>query len=343
MLQIRQDRFAALAEGGVMAVAGGLRDALRLEFSTIPLYLYSLWSLERTKNRAIAMIIRSVVIEEMLHMTLVCNILNALGQSPVIDDPNVVPVYPGPLPAGVESDLIVHLAPFSTDQLSVFLQIEEPETALNFPALAEASAPVTIGLFYRELQKQIALLQDSDFAGSAGNQIGASFIDKATPVSSVQTAQAALGLIVTQGEGTPISPLEAPDGSPAHYYRFKQIEKRALLRKNPNAGPNTPPDQQYIYDGDPVILDPTGVSAAPRDPKAGNYAARSSARQAMDAFNTLYRELLKLLQRGFNGGPDALTDAINNSMTTLGTAGRKLMATAPADGGPLGPGFEFLP
>jgi hypothetical protein len=248
----------------------------------------------------------------------------------------------GPLPGGVESDLIVHLERFSMAQLGVFLKNEEPETVLNFAEQALAAAPITIGQFYSELRKQISLLLASDFASTPRNQIDASFIDSATPVSGVQSAQAAIDLIVIQGEGTSLSPLEAPDGDPAHYYRFNQIARHALLRKNPAAGPSTPPEQQYIYDGNPVVLDTTGVSAAPSDPKAENYTSGSPARQGMDAFNRSYRELVKLLQRGFNGEPNALNDAINN-MYALGGAGRKLMTTSSADGGPLGPSFEYVP
>jgi Ferritin-like len=345
VIRIRRELFNSLEAGGPEAVIGGLEDALRLEFSTIPLYLYALWSLDRTKNRTIAQIVRSVVIEEMLHMTLVCNILNALGRAPEIDDPKFVPSYPGPLPGGVESELTVHLQPFSTEQLGVFLQIEEPETVLNFPdhAVAAAVPPLTIGRFYMALRQQIGLLKNSDFASAGRNQIDSTFIDNAAPVTDVGSAQAAVDLIVLQGEGSPLSPLEAPNGAPAHYYRLNQIAKHAALRPNPAAGPNTPADQRYIYDGASVTFDATGVSAAPFDPKAANYPDGSAARKAMDAFNREYRDLLNSLQRGFNGESDELNAAISPKMGALGLSGRKLMTTVPIDGGPLGPSFEWVP
>ena len=44
-------------------------------------------------------------------MAIDCNILNAIGGTPKIDDPCFVPRYPGHLPGGVGS-LIVGLAPF---------------------------------------------------------------------------------------------------------------------------------------------------------------------------------------------------------------------------------------
>lgn len=78
MIKLKQSFFDRLDAGGKDAVLGALSDALRLEFSTIPLYLYGMYSLDRTKNSSIARIIRTVVIEEMLHLALVCNIINAL-------------------------------------------------------------------------------------------------------------------------------------------------------------------------------------------------------------------------------------------------------------------------
>lgn len=94
------------------AVRDALQNAVKLEHATIPLYLYGLYSLAQGKNAAIAEIIESVVVEEMLHMTLASNVLNAVGGSPQIDHPGFIPPYPGPLPGGVESDLIVSLRRF---------------------------------------------------------------------------------------------------------------------------------------------------------------------------------------------------------------------------------------
>src|SRR5688572_13588026 len=111
----------------------GLQCAIELEHSTIPTYLYSLYSLG-TSNAQIGQIMLSVIQEEMLHFGLVCNILNAIGGSPAIDKPHFIPKYPGPLPGGVESDLRVHLRRFSLDHVrDTFMVIEEPEDPLHFP------------------------------------------------------------------------------------------------------------------------------------------------------------------------------------------------------------------
>src|SRR5437016_10860321 len=113
-----------------------LQKAIELEHSTIPPYLYALYSVKPYQNAEIAGLIKSVVLEEMLHMSLDCNILNAIDGAPVIDRPDFIPSYPGPLPGQVESDLTVPLAPFSKQLVyDVFMVIEEPEDPLHFPVL----------------------------------------------------------------------------------------------------------------------------------------------------------------------------------------------------------------
>src|SRR5678816_3848708 len=65
-----------------------LQHALDLELWTIPLYLTALYSIKDLHRKPhseypdAAKLIFSVVIQEMLHLELVCNISNALGFSP---------------------------------------------------------------------------------------------------------------------------------------------------------------------------------------------------------------------------------------------------------------------
>src|SRR5687768_17335339 len=110
----------------------------------------------------------------MLHMTLVCNVLNALGGSPVLDRPSAIPTYPAPPPGGIEDQLAVGLAPFSLDLVAkVFMVIEEPEHPLNFPVLpAVAEEPQTIGQFYGLIKQKIAELGDGAFSATPRNQVG---------------------------------------------------------------------------------------------------------------------------------------------------------------------------
>ena len=76
-----------------------LQWAIEVEHFTIPPYLCALYSIpERGDNVESARIIQSVVMEEMLHMTLVANIMNAVGATPIVNKPGFIPKYPCPLP-----------------------------------------------------------------------------------------------------------------------------------------------------------------------------------------------------------------------------------------------------
>ena len=59
-----------------------LQRALELELATIPPYMICLLSIKLPGNREVAEILRGVMVEEMLHMVLVSNVLNAIGGQP---------------------------------------------------------------------------------------------------------------------------------------------------------------------------------------------------------------------------------------------------------------------
>src|SRR6516225_2856414 len=141
----------------------------------------------------IGQIIQSVVVEEMLHMTLASNVLNAIGGSPQIDKPGFIPTYPGPLPGGVEEQLIVSLAPFSMAQLETYLTIEQPEDPLQFPtAMAADASTVTIGEFYTKISKAIGVLGNGVFVDPPRNQVGPDLMGESVVVTNVATAQQAI-------------------------------------------------------------------------------------------------------------------------------------------------------
>ncbi len=75
-------------------------------------------------------LIRSVVMEEMVHMAIACNILAALGGTPRIAA--LSPRAPGKgLPGGAEPDLEVVIAPLSHRQLKNFMRLERPAILLS--------------------------------------------------------------------------------------------------------------------------------------------------------------------------------------------------------------------
>jgi len=109
-------------------LVGYLRVAMQLEHATIPPYLTALYSINPepgNQNGASYDIIRAVAVEEMLHLTLAANLLNAIGGAPNLNAPGFVPSYPAYLPDG-ERDFEVGLQRFSKKTIERFLQIERP-------------------------------------------------------------------------------------------------------------------------------------------------------------------------------------------------------------------------
>src|SRR5260370_9938321 len=128
-----------------------LQSAIELEFSTMPLYLSAMFSLE-VQNYTAYNLIRSVAMEEMVHMAIAANILAAIGGSPQIKSIRIPYPVCG-LPGGTEPDLQVGLAQFSKNQLKNFMRIEMPDFLLG--QLGRHETYPTIAAFYRALQQAI--------------------------------------------------------------------------------------------------------------------------------------------------------------------------------------------
>lgn len=341
MITLDQALFANL-DGSVEGLRTSLQAAIELEHATIPPYLYALYSILPGKNAAARQIIHSVVVEEMLHMTIACNLLNAIGGTPCIDSPDFLPQYPGHLPHSVQSGLTVTLAPLSLDQVhNVFMQIEEPEHPLNFPVQAHAVLPpTTIGMFYKKISEQ---LKEEYFIPDTSRQVTAEWWNKSElfPVTNLHSAHRAIKVVVEQGEGTSTSPEDLSDAY-AHYYRFAEIFHGKRLIKNPNAGPDTPPYQRYIYAGDSVPLDPSGIQPLVTDPAVAGYPAGSQAFILNNAFNATYTALLRSMQSVFTGNPRQLNTAIG-IMESLKEQAIALTQVAVSTETFAGPTFEYRP
>src|SRR6201999_4395779 len=121
---------------------------------TIPPYLYALYSLEHGGNDEIAHLLSGVVAEEMAHLALAANVLNAIAGHPAINDPALLPGYPGPLPGGVDDSLRVPLRPFSLDLVrDTFMVIEHPDHPIDED---EPPPPeTTIGAFYTKISQSL--------------------------------------------------------------------------------------------------------------------------------------------------------------------------------------------
>jgi hypothetical protein len=339
MIRLKPELFADL-DGTLDGLKRALQNAIELEHSTIPPYLYALYSIQSGKNADTARLIKSIVVEEMLHMALACNILNAIGGAPNIDDPCFLPNYPGPLPGGVETQLTVGLAPL-TKQLvhDVFMVIEEPEDPLQFPVVelmaAAPEPPKTIGQFYAGIIEQLTQLsaKSNIFTGDPRRQLTTGFGPlKSIHVHDLATSIEAIQLIVEQGEGTKTSPL-APGHQPAHYYRYAEIFYGKKLIPNPDPTPDAP---KFVYGGDPIALDPAGVWPVVSNPSLHPYPAGSLARNLNDTFNYTYTSLLKSLHLVFNGQPNRLGQTIG-LMESMKEQALAMMSQS------AGPSFQYTP
>jgi hypothetical protein len=92
----------------------GLQAAIELEMSTIPPYLYAAWSVDPGSQGAdpgappadpsgVQGIIKTIAIEEMLHMGIACNMLVSIGGHPQIL--TRAPAYPARLPMNIHEGL----------------------------------------------------------------------------------------------------------------------------------------------------------------------------------------------------------------------------------------------
>jgi hypothetical protein len=313
-----------------------LQYAIQLEHATIPPYLTALYSLKSGTNEDIAGLIKGIVFQEMQHMTLAVNMLNAIEGEPAVDRPAFIPKYPGGLPFHIGDRnghrFEVPLKAFSLDVVeNVFMRIEEPDKPIVFPVGTALSVLVqqqfqTIGDFYRSVR---ARLKAEWFKGDPARQVKG--IVK--PVFTLADAQAAIDLIVEQGEGTTTSPLAGAEL--AHYYRFAEILHQKTLV------PDTTVDEGFSYSGQPIPFDAAGVLPIVESPKSDLYPPGTVQRVASDTFNQYYSNLLRALHITFNGQPDNLDTAIG-LMFDLKLQAIKLMGIPIGNGINAAPCYEYV-
>ncbi len=305
-----------------------LQFATELELATIPPYLCALWSIKTDEENYVTSSIKEIVIEEMRHMGLACNMLTTLGGTPQINNPTKVPKYPGPLPGGVRPGLSVALKKFSIPQIETFMAIELPE---NEPIglAVEAETFDTIGEFYDAILEAFKRLPTSAFTGKRQLTTG-----RLWEINDFAAAENAIMRIKRQGEGTAMSPEDGDNLSRvdlAHYYRFREFVRGHKFIKTP--------DNQWIEDPNPLAM-PTEIYPM-ADIPAGGYAESLP-------FDRLYTELLNSLQRAWESeasGNDELDGAIG-MMFGLQAEAQKLMDT-PIDAsdlsrGNFGPSFLLV-
>lgn len=290
-----------------------LHEAAEIEHHLMCCYLYAAFSLKRddaawtpAQRAAVAgwrRSITAVAMEEMTHLALVGNLVNALGAAPHFNRP-AFPVEAGPYPDG----FVIRLAPFCAATIEHFKFLERPghealQDAAGFepqrryqrvvPAGRLSPGPrdyTTVGELYQTLEQALTQLAAAEgeatlFVGDPALQVDASLapLPGVSPVTDLASALAAITTIVTQGEGA------GAEQHDSHFVRFCRIadELSALQAADPGFEPAWPAATN------PVMNRPLKAESE----RVHISHARNSA--WLDIGNALYTTSLRCLIQGF--------------------------------------------
>ncbi len=345
-----------------------LTEAAELEHGIMCCYLFAAFSIKREVEEGISeeqvAILRRwrgtilhVAIQEMVHMSLACNLLTAVGGAPHLRRPNL-PSSPRAYPPSFK----LGLAPFGLESLQSFVYIESPENLdTGSGEYTDSSSPVlplgkfsdifsserqyqSVGHLYRGIEDGIQYLsqkygEDRLFLAPPDAQIADAYFNLPglIPVTGLASAVAAIQGIVEQGEGA------RGDTQDSHYGRFLAIQQEyeRILLDDPKFEPGRPvlcnPYSLFPYD----IADPSEVNLI-EDPLSIDIC---------NLFNGCYEILIQMLGRLLlNTGESAdqltqLSDITVGLMVDvigpLGSALTTLPAGPSHPGLTAGPSFRF--
>jgi Ferritin-like len=307
-----------------------LQTAIAIEASTLPPYIAAMFSLE-VQNYTAYNLIRSVVMEEMVHMAIASNTLAALGGSPQIAS---LPLrYPMQgLPGGAEADLYIGLTQLSRPQLANFMRIERPVFMLDGD-FRDGTCP-TIGEVYRIIRDGIvsnasavrATVGEGGRANQVGDNIGFATIIPSPDVDPVDQLLHGIDVIVEQGEGASRENLFTgadSEDEESHYARFAELYYGARYDDPPDALELTIETEPQFFQGRPVpwprVINTLAVPAdgyrrlIALDPNAAAVTAD------LEAFDRTYSDILVALDAVWNG-------PARDSWKTLGGSVREMVA-----------------
>ncbi|MBS0181598.1 MAG: ferritin-like protein [Nitrospira sp.] len=303
-----------------------LFKAMQLEHATAPPYISALYSIHPGDNADAAQILRAVAVEEMLHLTIAANVMNAVGGTVDFTVAGFVPSYPTVLPDG-EHDFEVGLGPFGKDALETYLKIERPAMAprgqarhvqikggarhfishphdqtLRYYSIGEFYAAIRDGIVY--LESEAKAKGKTIFTGDRAKQATAEYYysggGRLWPVFDVDSACRAIDLVIEQGEGE-LKQIFGAEGEIAHYYRFDQLQKGRYYQIGDQ--PGQPTGREIHVNWEAVW--PIAVNL-----KLNKIPEKSELHAAVADFNKAYREFLAFLTRAFNGEPKLLLEAV---------------------------------
>ena len=323
-LDIQQ--LMAVEQHDIVWLRQALQRAIELEFFTIPPYLCAWWSI-RTGGFKVRARLKSIVLEEMFHFSLACNMLNAIGGHPEIDTHAAAPKYPRELPGGVHPGLTVALEKLSKEVvLTKFMEIEKPEWPGLVTAAFAGETYATIGQFYQAVRSAFGHLADGDI--KPVKQCVYPVGDPSPRVFAIATkadALQAIDRICAEGEGTPQTP-NNPAGKPAHFYQFGEIYHEKAVNADPSG---------WHFNGDEVPF-PTAIRDMAPVPDGG-YAKSLG-------FDQAYSALLAQLQEAWDNGDSGVLTAAVSAMGNLTDLALPLMEAPILGGvGNYGPSFLRVP
>lgn len=340
-----------------------LCEAAEFEHTVMCSYLYAQWTLKRgldegvtpTELAAIERWRRSlaqVALEEMLHLSLVNNLLVAIGAAPHLWRP-AFPVRPGHFPA----DVLMSLTPFGEAALDHFMYIERPESldladgagfghALHYRRIARPDMlapspqdyPSQGHLYHGILQGLVRLCEQMGeervFVGHEQAQVSVEEfgLPGLFKISDLASAHRAVEEIVLQGEGAPAH------RDDSHFARFKRI--RSELGELRTARPGFEPARPVVSN---PMLGETGITrdrVRVVEPLAG---------QVLDLGNSIYMLMIRTLSQVFAPAPlprdlrVALATSSNVLMSAMGRVA-EIATRLPIDATPgsaAAPNFEL--
>lgn len=311
-----------------------LFKAMQLEHATIPPYSTALYSIRQGSNIDAVQILRVVLVEEMLHLTIAANLMNAVAGKVDLTVDGFVPFYPTALPSG-ETDFEVGLGPFNQDTLETFLKIERPAMAPTIQSRHIRHRPdvhhrlatkqmlhlcqcphdeelryYSIGEFYAAIREGICYLEEEAkkqgktiFTGNPAWQVTSEYYysggGKLWAITDLDSACRAIDLVIEQGEGE-VCQIFSDEGEIAHYYRFQQLKLGQYYQQGDQPGSPSGPKIKVVWDSVWPIATNLKVEQIPE----------GQLRAVAIEFNNAYRDFLQMLTAAFNGKPEFLMAAV---------------------------------
>ena len=240
-----------------------LTEAAELEHEILCCYLFASFSLKEAESEGLTAeqlervqawrrVIGEIVVQEMLHLATACNLLTAVGGAPQLRRPNL-PTSARAYPPAFQ----LRLVPFGKESLDLFIRLEQPESLAQAESYRDTAVPLdrlsdifssernyeTVGELYRGIEDGFTYLaqklgEEELFIGPPQAQTAEPFfsLPGLIAVRDLQSALAAIEVIVEQGEGASI---EVED---SHYRRFVRIREEygEALAADPEFSPARP-------------------------------------------------------------------------------------------------------